>query len=116
MFHWAVLVAGWHVSLGCAGSWLACFTGLCLWLAGMAMIQRGLVVHDSGDFLTCLHHNKQLHGFDACVSHFTVVKNFHQNEAPSLDDLAENIQINVQNEQAGWHGERPRIPYARNGA
>ena len=55
----------------------------------LAMIQRGLVVHDSVDCLTCLHHNKQLHGFDACVSHFTVVKNFHQNEAPSLDDQAE---------------------------
>ena len=65
----------------------------------LAMIQRGLVVHDSVDCLTCLHHNKQLHGFE-CVRHFTVVNNFHQNEAPSLHHLAENIEINVQNEQA----------------
>ena len=37
----------------------------------LAMVQRGLKVHESGEYLTCLHHKQQLHTFDNCVFHYT---------------------------------------------
>ena len=58
----------------------------------LAMVQRGLKVHESGDHLTCLHHKQQLHTFDNCVFHYTEKKCFHRDEAPSLEDLAANIE------------------------
>ena len=59
----------------------------------LAMIQRGLTVHSSGKFLTCVHHRSQMHGFDDCLRHFTVYKKYwHRNEKPPLDELAANIQ------------------------
>ena len=61
------------------------------WLL-LAMIQRGLTVHSSGEFLTCVHHRKQMHCFDDCLGHFTVYKYWHRNEKPPLDELAASIQ------------------------
>ena len=59
-----------------------------------AMIQRGLTVHVSGIYLTCSHHNKQFHSFHSCQQHFSMVKNYHFGETPSLDELAEHIREN----------------------
>ena len=58
----------------------------------LAMIQRGLIVHVSGTYLTCSHHKKQFHSFHSCQQHFNMVKNFHSGETPSLDELAEHIR------------------------
>ena len=57
----------------------------------LAMIQRGLIMHDVEKCLTCScgkHRGKQLWGFQACVEHFTTVKTWHQSEKPVLEDLA----------------------------
>ena len=59
----------------------------------LAMVQRGLKVHESGEYLTCLHHSTQLHTLDNCVYHFTQKKKcFHLKESPCLEDLAGNIE------------------------
>ena len=58
----------------------------------LAMVQRGLKVHESGEHLCCLHHKQQLHTFDNCVFHYTEKRCFHRDEAPSLEDLAANIE------------------------
>ena len=58
----------------------------------LAMIQRGLIINSTGEFLTCAHHKKQMHGFDECLKHFTFYKNYHLEEQPSIPVLAENIK------------------------
>ena len=71
----------------------------------LAMIQRGLIVHISGTCLTCSQHNKPIHSFHSCQHHFSMVKNTHSGETPSLDELAEDIRENgysVLQHYSGW--------------
>ena len=49
----------------------------CQWTL-LAMIERGLRISSCGQFLVCHHHVKQLHDFNSCVNHFTIVNNFHK--------------------------------------
>ena len=72
------------------------------------MIERCLMIAPCGTYLTCVHHKKQLHGFDACWDHFTVTKTFHFREKPSLDDLAENIKRSHTEEAMGDSSEVQR--------
>ena len=57
----------------------------------LAMIERGVMIAPGGAFLTCVHHKKHLHSFDACWEHFTASNTWHLRELPSIHDLAENI-------------------------
>ena len=71
----------------------------------LAMIQRGLIVHVSDIYLTCSHHNKQFDSFHSCQHHFSMVKNIHSGETPSLDELAKHIRENyysVLQHYSGW--------------
>ena len=67
----------------------------------LAMIRRGLIVDSSGAFLSCAHHNKQMHDFDECVRHFSVYKSFHLDERPPLEELAESFQRGHSDELTG---------------
>ena len=67
----------------------------------LAMIRRGLVVDSSGAFLSCAHHNKQMHDFDECVRHFAEYKTWHLDERPSLEELAESFQRGHSDELMG---------------
>ena len=69
----------------------------------LAMIQRGLIVHAEGVYLTCVHHKKQLWGFQDCVDHFTINKNWHKHDVPSLEQLAANIRNQNADESLGEH-------------
>ena len=67
----------------------------------LAMIRRGLIVDSSGAFLSCAHHNKQMHDFDECVRHFSVYRSFHLGEGPSLEELAASFQRGHSDELTG---------------
>ena len=57
------------------------------------MIQRGLIIHSSREYLTCVHHQKQIWTWADCMGHFSTYKNSgHFQETPPLQDLADIIQ------------------------
>ena len=61
----------------------------------LAMIQRGLIMDVSSNYLTCSYHNQPMHTFDSCLHHFCTSKqNWHGRETPSLDELAKDIREN----------------------
>ena len=72
------------------------------WLL-LAMIQRGLAVHSSQTFLTCVVCKKHVHDLGECVKHCTVYKDSHQEETPFWDELAQNIQRSHSDEMTGGH-------------
>ena len=68
----------------------------------LAMIHRGLIRDPCDQFLTCVHHKKQMHDYKECVRHFSEYRTFHLSENPSLEDLAANLQtLNVEEATGG---------------
>jgi hypothetical protein len=68
-----------------------------------AMCSRGLVVHESGECLTCKHHATppQLWDAAAALFHFTEKKSFHRHQQPSIATLAHELE--TENVHGGIH-------------